>query len=382
MKVGLVVPGFSAHEADWCIPALQHLVRRLAARHEVHVVALRYPYQAATYGLFGAEVTAIGGGTSRGAGSAAVWREAGRVLLASHRRRPFAVLHAFWANETGALAALLGRLLRVPTVVSLAGGELVVFRDIAYGGQLTGVERLKARIALGLATSVTAGSLYMLRQAAPWLRSRSQAQTHCIPLGVDTSIFHPSPVREAESPTHLVHIASLVPIKSQSDLLQALALLSARGTSCSLDVVGRGPLEGELRAMAVGLGLREKVRFRGEVDHAGLPAFYQRASLFVLSSRHEAQCLAALESCACGVPVVGTAVGVIPELAPEAAIAVPVGDVIALAEGVAAVVSSPERHAALARAAEARVAVEYSLDVSANSFADLYVRLADSQRGP
>ena len=54
MKIGLVVPGFSADADDWCIPALRNLARQLATTEEVHVLALRYPYRAGDYAVFGA----------------------------------------------------------------------------------------------------------------------------------------------------------------------------------------------------------------------------------------------------------------------------------------------------------------------------------------
>ena len=47
-----------------------------------------------------------------------------RALARQHRRGRIDALHAFWATEAGALAAVAGRLLRIPTIVSLAGGEL------------------------------------------------------------------------------------------------------------------------------------------------------------------------------------------------------------------------------------------------------------------
>ena len=49
MRVGLVVPGFSADAAIGAFPALRHLARGLAAGDDVRVVAVRYPYRAARY---------------------------------------------------------------------------------------------------------------------------------------------------------------------------------------------------------------------------------------------------------------------------------------------------------------------------------------------
>ncbi len=172
MRVGLVVPGFSADANDWCIPALRNLVRQLAGDADVHVFALRYPHHPGRYELFGAHVTALGGGEARGRGSAGLWRQTASALAAEHRDRAFDVLHAFWAGEPGFVAALVGRALRIPTVVSLAGGELARLRDIGYGGLLRRPERTKTRLALRLARVVTTGSALGLASATPWLGSR------------------------------------------------------------------------------------------------------------------------------------------------------------------------------------------------------------------
>src|SRR5262249_62386028 len=99
MRIGLVVPGFSADARDWCIPALRHLARALSASDEVLVIAVRYPYRPATYTIDGADVIALGGAERRGMSTFGLWRTTLERLRAEHRRRPFDVLHAFWATE-------------------------------------------------------------------------------------------------------------------------------------------------------------------------------------------------------------------------------------------------------------------------------------------
>src|SRR5256885_1199916 len=109
MNIGLVVPGFSADTADWCIPALRDFARTLARGNDVRVVAVRYPYMASRYAIGSVDVLALGGATRRGGRTLSLWQQALRVLRVEHRRKPFDILHAFWATESGLLAAIAGR---------------------------------------------------------------------------------------------------------------------------------------------------------------------------------------------------------------------------------------------------------------------------------
>ena len=374
MRIGLVVPGFSADAEDWCIPALRDLVTQLALQHEVRVLALRYPYRAARYEVFGAQVTALGGGGGTKISSAGVWAGALRELAAEHRQQPFSVLHAFWANETGMITAIAGRLLRVPSVVSLAGGELVGLRDIAYGGQLARTERMKVRLALNLATVVTGGSNSVLALAAPWLAGRRPDRVQRLPFGVDTELFAPG-VPSANEPLRLLHVAGLNPVKDQVTLLRAVAMARGRGPSFVLEFVGNGRPDVTLRELAHTLGIEDVVRFLGAIPHHQMPSVYQRASLFVLSSRHEAQGMVLLEAAACGLPIVATSVGVAPELAPQAAVTVPIADAEAMAAAINSLLRDPERRMAMGRAGRSQVVAQFKLETCAGQFVDLYEAL-------
>jgi glycosyltransferase involved in cell wall biosynthesis len=349
MNVGVVVPGFSADAADWCIPALRHFARGLACHADVRVLALRYPYRADRYVLDGAEVMALGGAERRGIGVLSVWRRTLSTLASAHRRRPFDVLHAFWATESGLLTAVAGRLLGVPTLVSLAGGELVALPDISYGDQRRAWERLKIGAALRLASAVSVGSAYLGRIAQRHVRSIRQ-----LPLGVDVDLFQPAEHSIAEP--RLLHVGTLTPVKDQHTLLAAFAEVHRRRPSVTLDVVGDGPLRAELARAAHQLGLANAVRFMGDRDHGHLAPLYQAAHVFVLSSRHEAQCMVALEAASCGVTVVGTSVGVVPELAPRAA--VEVANAHALADALETSLATPRDGERMRQLVERQFALE------------------------
>jgi glycosyltransferase involved in cell wall biosynthesis len=367
VRIGLVVPGFSADASDWCIPALRHLARALAATDDVRVIAVRYPYRAARYRVDDVEVLALGGATRRGPATLDVWQTTLSAIAAEHRRQPFDVLHAFWATESGLLTALAGRLLGIRSVVSLAGGELVDLSDIGYGDQRLAWERLKVRTGLRLASAVTGGSRYLLTMAQ---RHVARDKLRWAPLGVPTTMFSPAPRPEPLDAARIVHVGTLTPVKDQATLLRAFAAARARRPDLSLDIAGDGPLRLELSTLAAQLGVAEAVCFRGDVDHAALPEIYRAASVFALSSRHEAQAMVAIEAAACGLAVVGTNVGVVPELTARSLAVAEPGDAAALAQSLLASLDDLPRAADCARR---KAQKDFGLEVCAARFRGIYL---------
>jgi glycosyltransferase involved in cell wall biosynthesis len=298
-------------------------------------------------------------------------------------------MHGLWADEPGFVAVTAGRLLGVPAVVSLLGGELVGLRDIDYGGQLSRANRLLTAQALRRAARVTAGSQSLRALARAWV---DPARLVTQPLGVDTTLFTPAPPSSScaaplASPSGfaLLHVASLAPVKDQAVLLRALAVVASETPEVHLHIVGDGPLRAALAAQAEALGLAAHVTFHGAIAHERLPDFYRAADLFVLSSRYESQSMVALEAGACGCPVVGTAVGLLPELlaqpagADDRALAgeniVPIGDPAALAQAIVRLVRQPTERIEAGRTLQHRVAADYSLTNSTQRLLTLYAAL-------
>lgn len=116
------------------------------------------------------------------------------------------------------------------------------------------------------------------------------------------------------------------------------------------------------------------MRFHGFKPLEAIVPFYRQAHLFVQSSLHESMGAALLEAAAAGAPAVGTAVGLIAEMVPEAALAVPLSDPEALARGISTLLVDEYQRLRLARSAQ-QFARTYDCDWTAEQFEAVYSML-------
>ena len=207
--------------------------------------------------------------------------------------------------------------LGVPVVVTLDSGELTAIDDIGYGLQRRWFDRRAVAAALRDAARVTVGHGLHGAEDPAGAHRRAVA---IVPLGVDPARFPVS--RPAEGPPwRLLRVASLNRVKNYPTLLRAVATVAGRGLDVHLDIVGEDTLNGEMQTLARTLGIEPRVTFHGFQPTDALGAFYGRAHLHVVSSRHEAAAVVVLEAAAAGVPTVGTAVGYVADWIPDRAVA-------------------------------------------------------------
>lgn len=138
-----------------------------------------------------------------------------------------------------------------------------------------------------------------------------------IPNFVDTTKYKPTKTPElrkklAPNGEHvLIHISNFRPVKRVPDAIRILKIVDEE-IPTKLVLVGDGPDRSECERLTRELGMQDKVIFLGKQD--GLVDILNCADLFVMPSQSESFGLAALEAMSCGLPVIGTSVGGIPEV--------------------------------------------------------------------
>lgn len=190
-------------------------------------------------------------------------------------------------------------------------------------------------------------------------------------LGVDPSAFQPVG-RNLELQGVLVgYVGRLVPQKGLFVLLEAIARLSV---DVRLMVVGNGPLKQAILEKARALGVEGRLELHDGVAHHEVPRYLQKMSVLVLPSVttpawKEQFGHVLIEAMACGVPVIGSDSGAIPDVIGDAGLIVPEGNVDALAAAIQRLASTPALQNDLAARGRARVLAEYTNDAVARRHA-------------
>lgn len=365
MKIGLLVPGGVDRSGEFrVIPCLLWLIERLAAGHEVHVFSFFQYREKTRYELLGANVLNIGRPFPRSRMVAAVGAE--------HCRKPFDVLHAFWAVPAGVVGSAASRLWNIPLVVHVTGGDLASVPEIGYGLVRTRRGRMALRWAVSGAARVTVPSEFMQR-----LASDRGIEASRLPLGVALDRWPPRPPRRREpgAPARLIHVGSLNTVKGQSMLLEVTRVLRDDGIRFHLDIVGPDTLDGRVQRLAAELGVSGHVTFHGFVPNLKLRDLVEAADLLLITSYHEADPVVLLEAAAAGVPAVSTMVGHSADWSPDAAVVVDGREPAVFAANVAALLADEERRRSIAAKAQARAVAE-DADWTFRALEELYRTVA------
>ena len=199
-----------------------------------------------------------------------------------------------------------------------------------------------------------------------------------VPVGVDGAVFRPMP-GVARVPGRIMTTASAdAPMKGLVPLLEALAKVRTERQDAHLVVVGRLRDGSTIPAALDRLGLKGAVRFVSGLSDQSIVDLYAEAEVAVVPSLYEGFSLPAIEAMACGVPLVATTGGALPEVtgpSGAAALLVPPNEPGALAQAILTVLGDPRLRLRLGAAGRKRTAERFSWPVTARATAEQYYEL-------
>ena len=286
------------------------------------------------------------------------------------------LIHAHWAFS--GLIALLGkRIHRKPIVLTLRGS------DVNFNFAGTGNSKTFLRWVLQGCDHVATVSRDLSEKI---VRDFAIAQkVTVVPNGVDLECFRP---RDKSGTRRILGLSDQVPVilyagritesKGVGYLAAAMPAVVKECEDVVFVLLGEGNLRLKISKFGEEMGIRQHILFAGYRPHDELPMWLNAADLLVLPSLSEGRPNIILEAMACGIPIVATRVGGIPELIRdgENGILVPPNDVEALTKAILAVLKMDDRRETFGkRARETLESLKVDWESSAEKMAGVYEKV-------
>lgn len=347
--VAFVADNLEAGGAERQLTYMVRVLRERGAR--VHVFTLL------AGGGFADEIHARGAGVSAiGPSGTSHLTRLVRLVRTGRAFAPGVIQSAHF--HTNLYAAALGRLLRVPSVGAVRS---------SLGLSVERLGRL-GRLSVRAPTLVAANSHAAVEEANAL--GLDPGQFVVLPNVVDTDMFSPAPVARKAGTFTVCWVGNANPKKRHDLVVEAFARAFSGDPDARLVIHGRGGLGPEIQAELA----RQRVNGQAEVVAPGDPVpTYRGADVLVLASDVEGTPNTVLEAMACGIPVVATAVGDVPELLRDGSgVVVRPGDVDGLARALASLRRDRQRRLDMGATARRRAEQDFAIPSLAGSLGHVY----------
>lgn len=211
------------------------------------------------------------------------------------------IFHAHYISSYGFAAALANY---HPLYISVWG------TDIYHFPRTNRINRKIVEYALNRADVICSTSHAMAEET----RKYTNKEIEITPFGVDTKRFKPLQVQKNAETITIGIAKGLNEVYGISKLIESFAILEKEFPRLRLLIVGDGPKRSEYEQQTERLGIANKTTFVGAVLNTEIPTYINQMDIFALPSFSESFGVAAVEAQACGVPVVVTNVGGLPEV--------------------------------------------------------------------
>ncbi|HEV8515102.1 MAG TPA: glycosyltransferase [Cyclobacteriaceae bacterium] len=249
-------------------------------------------------------------------------------FLKDHRKSKYNLLFGFWGYPAGFLATGLSRIVNLPSTVYLLGSDAAGIESINFGILHRPIIRRIALWTYRHTTLLLGISEFQKNQLSPY----GVKEIKIIPWGVKKDDYK-FIEKKLSSTLHVIHVAHLTPVKDQTTLIKAFALI-AKQRPAQLRIFGEDFLKGSIQKLCKELGVENQVEFLHVIPYHQMPEQYAWADVMLHTSISEGQSMAITEAAASGVLLVGTRVGLLHDLGEDCGIVVDIGDYTALASKV------------------------------------------------
>ena len=226
------------------------------------------------------------------------------------------IIHSHWIIPSGLVGSILKRTYRKPHITTAHAGDVFTIRNSKILSKI-------GSFVFKNSDKITANSNYT-KNAITSIEDKIKDIVEIIPMGVDTSLFHPKHATglrdDFEAEYLILSVGRLVEKKGVKYLIMAMKDVIKEFPNAKLIICGAGPEEENLENLTKKLNLKENVIFVGYIKNSDLPKYYTSSDIFILPSIKvkggdtEGLGVVLLEAMACGTPVIGSNTGGITDI--------------------------------------------------------------------
>lgn len=287
-----------------------------------------------------------------------------KKILEVVRKEDIELIHIWYTLPFGLPGILAKKILKIPSILTLAGMDI----SDPYISIPKPIRELQKYI-IKESDEVICVSNFVKQKATELCRKDMNVAY----LGIDLNMWGKRTdlnLKEKYNCDFLVIIvARLVKIKGLEYLIHSVPDV-IKEVNAKFIILGEGENEGYLKKLSHRLGMDKSVIFCGSISNRELVTYYHEADLFVLPSLHESFGLVFLEAMACGLPIVSTDVGAIPEVVGDAGILVRPKDATALSKAILKILKNEGRRKELTQNGKRRVE-EFTIEKQGNFYYEL-----------
>jgi len=344
VKICAVTSSFPRYEGDSAGIFVYNIIVGISKKHEVHVIypadvkiqqdegepfyrhKISYPFK--TYPMaqvHGLDLINV----------APLLINYAREIRCVKQKYNIDLLHAFWTIPCGFISSLCCG--EIPLVMTLEGSDMKVFGRQWISKYFIKRAQNKSRKIIALSNDLKHEAIKLGTQ---------EDKIYVIPDGVDTNKFKPMDKSVLRAELHLpkgfliLFVGSLFKLKRVDRLIQISANLS-KDFNFHVLIVGDGPERQKLKRLAESLGLKN-ILFKGSVPHKDMPFYMAASDVLVLPSETEGLPGCVQEAMACGIPIVASNVGGLPDLITNGATGYLANDEVEMERYLRQIISSPE----------------------------------------
>ncbi len=307
-----------------------------------------------------------------------------RYSVREGRRMRADIVHGHWAIPTGPALVAVAKKLRIPSVITLHGGDVYVNAAEGYDFPTRWYVRPVLEWTLRHASALTAISEDCKQHALN--AGAYESSITVVMNGADLRRFSPveAGTESNDFGTRMIFACrQLFPRKGIRFLIEAVAALRPKYPDISLIIAGDGFERPTLEKLARDRGLADRTQFLGWMANKDLPKYFRGCAVSVIPSLEEGFGIPAAEAMGCETPVVASDAGGLPEVVEDGVTGyvVPKGDSHALAEAIDRLLGDADLRSRMGKAGRVRALARFDWDRTVEQFDEVYAKVMAPKPG-